>query len=166
MNEKAKKLLTRLLLAFVLVSIGFACGREVGLRSARRASGTGVQATTGDKVVVYSMHLTIPCITCKQIEELTGGLVRTEFRNELETGRLELRSADFQENDELARHYGVGTSTVVVAKFRDGKEIEFRRLDDVWTKVDKPTEFTDYVRRAIRELLTSPSPVKSNGGGS
>ena len=166
MNEKAKKVLTSLLLAFVLVSIGFAWGREVGRRSALRASGPGVQVTTGDKVVVYSMHLTIPCITCKQIEELTGGLVRTEFRNELETGRLELRSADFQEDEELARRYGVGTSTVVVAKFRDGREVEFRRLDEVWTKVNRPSEFTDYVRRAIRELLASPSSVRSNGGDS
>ena len=150
---KAKKIIGRLLLAFVLVSIGFAIGKEVE-RSRVATQAQASPATVGeDKVIVYYMHATFRCVTCNMVESMGEELVRTEFAEFVRAGQLEWRPVDYQENDELARHYNVGGNMIVVAKFRDGKEVESRRLDRVMELAGRRDEFLDYVRSAIRACL-------------
>lgn len=152
---QAKKIIGRLLLAFVLVSIGYAIGREVEKgRAAARAAPARSEAGAGqDKVVVYYLHATFRCVTCNTVESLAEELVRTEFAEAVKAGRLEWRVADFQENGELADRYKVAGNMIVVARFRDGKEVESRRLDRVMELVNNRGEFLSYVRKAVRELL-------------
>lgn len=166
---KAKKIIGRLLLAFVLVSIGFAAGREIARRSGGpggRAGGAGAASTTSaagtrsapdaggaGKVVVYYMHTTFRCITCNRIEALAESVVKGDFAEALGAGRVEWKTLDFQEHDDLAKRYGVGTSTVVVVKVRGGREVAFKRLDEVWTKVNDADAFSRYVSGAVREML-------------
>jgi len=158
----AKKAISSLLLAFVFVSIGFAIGRETTLSRARRMRLGEIPAATQtgapDKVMVYYMHRTIRCVTCNQIEELTGELVRTDFAQELQDGRVEWKQVDFQENEELAKRYNVASSTVVVVRFRGGKEVGHQNLDKVWTLAGNRDEFVKYVSAAIRGAL---SPEKA-----
>jgi hypothetical protein len=40
-----------------------------------------------------------------------------------------------------------------VAKTVDGKVVDFKRLDDVWTLADKTREFNRYVADAIQAYL-------------
>jgi hypothetical protein len=164
---RARKILGRLLTAFVLVSIGFALGKETTRRSRgpspappEPAAGTQPAARPAegappgpDKVIVYYMHATLRCFTCNRMESLAESLVKTDFAEALAQGRLEWRTADFQEQHALAGRYGVGTSTVVVVKVRGGREVGFKRLDEVWTKVNDANEFVRYVGGAIREML-------------
>jgi hypothetical protein len=140
------------LLAFVLVSIGFALGKEVTARRQAPADTTG-PVSGGDKVVVYYLHTTFRCVTCNEIERLTKALLETEFADPMAASKVEWREANFQQDETLAKRYEVVSSCVVVVQVRDGKEAAYQRLDDVWTRYQNPSDFNHYVGSAIKKYL-------------
>ena len=103
---------------------------------------------------MYYLHTTFRCVTCNEIERLTKALLETEFAGDLAAGRIEWREANFQQDESLAHRYEVVSSCVVVARIQGGKEIDFQRLDDVWTRYEDPADFNEYVGAAIRKYLT------------
>lgn len=163
-----KKTLSRLLLAFVLVSIGVAIGKEIERgRAAARSGDAGPSGTTNSpgsttqpttakgeqKVVVYYLHATIRCVTCNAIEAMTDELIRTEFADAIASGRLEWKRVDYLQDEQLASRYNVGGNMVVVARFQDGKEVQAKRLNKVMDLANDRAKFMDYVRSAIVESL-------------
>ncbi len=149
---------TRILLTFVIFSLGFGVGKEFGLRqSATTPGGSGennAHAAPGeDKVIVYYLHTTFRCVTCNNIESMAKEVVETRFADALAAGRIEWREVNFQEREDLAKKYDIASSCVVVVKIEDGRETAFQRLDDVWTLVDKPAAFADYMAAAVRNYL-------------
>lgn len=152
----AKKIISNLLLGFVLISIGVAIGKETAQSEPRPASAEAsatTQPTKSEKVLVYYMHQTFRCVTCNQIEAMAHNVVKTDFASEVANGTIEWRAENFQKNEELAKRYNVVSSSVVVARVKDGKEIAHETLDGVWTLVDKPTDFREYVASAVRAQL-------------
>jgi len=162
----AKEIIAKVLMTFVLISVGFAIGKEVTLRTMvendsaapETSAAAAGQAEQGqDKVIVYYMHGTFRCATCNSIETMAKEVVENDFAEALADGRLEWQVVNFQDNAALARHYGVGTSTLVIAKIEDGKETEFKRLDEVWTKINAPGAFKQYVDEMIEQFLDGVS---------
>jgi len=161
--ESAKRIVARVLIVFVLISIGFALGKETARRSEAPGGGLTPMADAStqpasDKVTVYYMHSTIRCVTCNRIEAYTDSLLKEQFAAPLGDGRLEWKSVNFQEDETLAKRYDVGVSCIVLVRRRAGSDVAHRRLDEVWTKIGDEDEFTRYVGDAVREFL--------NGGGS
>ena len=156
-------LTTRVLLAFVLFTLGFGVGREVGRRQGAATAPAGAVAgsqvatsaavAAADTVTIYYLHATFRCVTCNTIERLAKEVVETEFAADLVAGRIAWYEGDFQVEEDLAKRFDVASSCVVVARQSAGKVIEFQRLDEVWTLVDKPAEFKEYIATAIREYL-------------
>jgi len=164
---KVKQIAARLLTAFVLVSIGYAAGREAG----RRAEGTavapahpgdrangGTAAVRGVRVDVLFLHGSVRCATCNQIESGAREVVERDFAEAMADGRVTWRTANFEAQPDLASRYDVGFSSLVIIRSRDGVEEEFRRLDDVWTAIHDPPALADYVRESLRGLLGDSSP--------
>ncbi len=144
-NGKMKLWISRLLLAFVLVTLGFAWGRK----TAPRAESTGTAESSGAKLIVYSAHMTFRCVECNQIELTTREVLEADFAEELASGIIEFHSVDYMQDAEFARKYDISSSTVILAR-RDGG---FERLDEVWTKTRQPEELVSYLRNAIRSQL-------------
>jgi hypothetical protein len=162
MSSELETMMTTLakyvLLTFAVFTLGFGVGKEVGRRQAGGATavpavGIAVTAPAGNKVVVYYLHATFRCVTCNTIEAMAKEVVEKQFAADLAAGHIAWREADFQADEELAKRFDVASSCVVVAKRVDGKETEFQRLNDVWTLVDKPTEFREYIAAAIKQYL-------------
>jgi len=155
MNVETARIWTaRLLLGFVLITIGFAAGRRTAPMPAPATNETDAPvAETGQQVIVYAAHMTFRCPECTQIEWFARELVESEFADELADGRLEFRTIDYMRDLAFARKYNISSSTVVVIRMDDGKEQGFQRLDEVWTKVKDREAFFDYVRTAIRDSL-------------
>ena len=151
-----KTWITRILLAFAIFTLGFGLGKDVGLR---RTGPPARGASDPDRIVVHYLHATFRCVTCNTIEKMAKGFVENEFRELLATGRIAWQEENFQEREDLARKYDVASSTVVVVRIRDGKEVAFQRLDEVWTLVDKPDAFAKYVGDAIRAYLKADEVV-------
>jgi hypothetical protein len=155
---KWQEIAKRTLLVFVLVSIGFALGKEVTLRRQGSVSGPATADGGANKVVVYYLHTTYRCVTCNAIERLARSLVEREFGEAMKAGHIEWREADFQKDEALARRYAIVSSCVVVADVRNGKEVGFQRLDEVWTRHEDPADFNEYVGAAIRRYLNASRP--------
>lgn len=161
-SEQLTKLATRTLLAFVLISIGFAWGKHVGMRQAvadSPAPAFSPASTAGTQAVVYYLHGTIRCVTCNQIEKQARQTVESGFASELAARKMVWREVDFDKDPTLAKRYDVSASTVVVVRFDNGKETGYQRLDKVWPLVDKPEEFRAYLTTAIRGLLAEKAGV-------
>jgi len=134
-----------LLLAFVFVSIGFSLWRHSVKQTADM-----LPPATGENIVrVYYLHSTFRCATCNTIEKMTKELLDKQYKNELSSGAMSFHEVDFQADEALAKQFGVIASCVVVAAVKDGKTIDFQRLDEVWTLMKDPIAFDKYINNAI-----------------
>jgi hypothetical protein len=151
MSGKLKDIIRNLLLIFVFISIGFALGKY----STARQTSQEEKQNTGftDTVHVYYMHATFRCVTCNTIEKMTKNLLERKFAKGLKTGKIIFSEVNFQKNEVLAKKFDVLSSCVVVAKKENGKITGYERLDKVWTLMNKPDEFNDYLSEAIESFL-------------
>jgi hypothetical protein len=99
------------------------------------------------------MHAMFRCITCNKIEARARQLTKDEFANELSNKILAWEEVNFQENEVLAEKFDIHASCIVVAVVKNGKVESYERLDEVWTLLEKPEEFKNYVRTAIIKAL-------------
>jgi hypothetical protein len=154
----AKHVIARLLLAFVIFSVGYAVGKEVAQRRMAAAvpapvapAGESPAAGEGQETLsVLFLHATFRCTTCNRIEALAKDVVETEFADELASGRIAWRSANFQMEPDLARRYGIGTSSLLLSRSRDGQEVGFENLAEVWTRIGDEASYRQYVADRIR----------------
>jgi hypothetical protein len=151
--EQLKKILSNGLLAFVLISIGFAMGKNSVKPQVVAPELPAV--SSGQQVAVYYLHSTFRCATCNTIESMTRELLEQSYRQQLADGEIVWIEADFQENEALARQFEVAASCVVVAYMRDGEVTDYQRLDEVWTFMKVPEAFNLYVGDAIDAYLSA-----------
>lgn len=157
--QKWKNVLRNLLLSFVLISIGYAIGKNTTLRSAGRSDTLDGGVKSGQYLRVYYTHATVRCETCNNIEKMTHELLEAKFKKELADGRIEWRVFNFQENEVLAKEFDVTTSGVIVALMNGNKVADYERLEEVWTLINDPLDFNSYLEKAILKRLSS------SGGG-
>ena len=170
---KAKKFITFALLAFVAVSIGYLVLSNTQppettlsdtvikppVNDFPNETAALVVPISEEKVVAQYFHGTTRCDTCRAIEALTREALGSGFSEELKTGKLELRSINVDEpaNGHFVEDYQLSTRTVVIARFKDGKQGEWRRLDQVWQLVGDREAFINYVQSETRSLLEQSS---------
>lgn len=152
-SEKLRIIISRILLAFVFVTVGFSIGRRTAPVSVSEGSMIEAVNKGENKVIVYAVHMTFRCPECNQIEWFARALVENEFKDQLDRGEMEFRAVDYMQNTEFALRYNISSSTIVISKIVNGEETGFKRLDEVWTKVGNRDEYFDYVRAAILESL-------------
>ena len=156
MSDRIQTVIKNVLLAFVLVTIGFAMGkrsatrtREASQRETPAPAAATESAEEGIKVIVTYLHATFRCVTCNTIEAMAKETVETRFSKALSSGTIEWRTANYQEREDLAERYEVVAACVVVSKMVNGEETDYQRLDDVWILMKDPSAFEKYVSDAI-----------------
>lgn len=150
---KARRIVRDVLLAFVLISIGVAIGRQMAAGQANPAPPAAPAAATAEKVMVYYFHASFRCMACNAVESTADELIRTEFAAPLQAGRLEWQSVDHFQNGELADRYQVAGNMIVVVRLENGREVSAERLDQVMVLALDSEALRDYVRAAIRRAL-------------
>lgn len=155
--DNFKERLRRILLVFVIFSIGFAFGKhsiQSKTDSPALVKATAEISSSEEGLVrLYYMHAMFRCVTCNSIEEQAKALTDKEFSAELSDKKIEWVEVNFQEDRKLAEKFDVVASCVVVAVVKAGRIESFERLDQVWTLLEKPEEFNAYVRKAIDKAL-------------
>ena len=149
--EKWKNIVKNLLLAFVLVSVGYAIGKNSSIQK----GGTVGNAKSGKYLRVCYTHATVRCETCNNIEKKTHELLESNFKKELADGSIEWQVVNFQENEAFAKQFDVTTSGVVAVLMDGDKVVEYERLDEVWTILGDLPAFNAYLEKAFRKLMTS-----------
>jgi hypothetical protein len=151
-----KNLLTYGLLALALVGAGFAVKQRLAGPASLVESGQGsVAALPGEGVVVTYFTTDVRCPSCHKIEDLTRGTVESGFADKLASGELVFRTVntDMPENRHFVDDYNLVSKTVIVSQRKDGREIGWKNLQDVWMKLSSPGDFEACVRGAIEESL-------------
>lgn len=143
-------IITKVLLLFVIFSIGFAVGKEFS----RTEESFIPEARIEGSVVVYYLRSSFRCWQCNMIEVYTEEIIQEDFNEQTEAGLLEWRVVDYLQNRELADRYNISGNTVVVTRYEDGDEISYILLDQVMEKVLNYDEFMEYVREAINDQLS------------
>ncbi|MDZ4199037.1 MAG: nitrophenyl compound nitroreductase subunit ArsF family protein [Kiritimatiellia bacterium] len=152
-NHRIRIGMTRLLLGFVLVTLGFAWGRQTAPRVGAGSPADRVE-TSSARLVVYAAHTTIRCVGCNQIEATARRVVEEDFAREAAEGEIEFRTLNFSRDPDFARKYAISSSTILLVRRDGGREVAFERLDEVWTKAGTDDELSGYIREAIRAALT------------
>lgn len=108
-------------------------------------------------VKAYYFHGERRCKTCLAIEANTRETIEKGYPEELAQGQLSWLSVDIDQKDNkhFEKEFDLMFSSVILVKFRDGKQVEWKNLQKVWELVwDKPA-FEDYIRNEIKSYLES-----------
>jgi len=154
-----KKILTYALLALALVGAGYAVKQRLGPPTDAKAapemmpSGPSLPA---DGTVVTYFTTNVRCPSCVEIEKLTRGSVEKGFPEQVAGGSLVFRviNTDEPDNRHFVKDYQLVSKTVVVAMRKDGAEVDWKNLQDIWLKLSTPAEFEAYVKTAIEKTFT------------
>jgi hypothetical protein len=151
--EKLKPIISKLLIAFVIFSVGFSFGKNHGnLKSSADSKTTAsTKNVSGGTINVYYMHATFRCVTCNTIESMAKKLLQSNYKSELDNKKIQWKEVNFQKNEELAKRFGVVSSCIVV----EADSERFERLDKVWTLMEQPDEFNSYISSSLNKYLTA-----------
>ncbi len=141
------------LLTLVAVSLG-----TWGVRtfSSARATGGG-EALPADGIVVVNFHPATRCNACREIGTEAQAVVEGGFGAELKSGAMHWRVINFEvyANKHFIKDYGLTTSTIVVVRRKDGRDVEWRRLDAVWDHLFEGPAMRAYLQEQITALNPS-----------
>jgi hypothetical protein len=164
----ARKLISRLLVGFVLFSFGWIAFRSV--RAARDwRPPSCVQAATsqsaaptvdraaeqGSKVIAYYFHVTVRCTTCRAIESYSKEVIHARYAKELAAGQLEWRVVNVQlpENRHFVQDYQLFTKSLVLVRIQNGQQKEYKVLNDTWELVGDKPAMQSFVEKEVRGFL-------------
>jgi hypothetical protein len=111
--------------------------------------------TPNDKVVVYYLHGTRRCATCIKLESYSEEAVTAAFGPQLETGEMEWKTVNYdeEENTHFIEDYQLFTKSVILSRVTEGKETEWKNLDQIWKLVGDKEEFVSYVQMEVANFL-------------
>jgi len=114
-----------------------------------------VYGAADDKVVAYYFHTKFRCHTCHKIEQFTEEALKEYFPEELDIGKLVYKVINIQEkeNKHFVKDYQLFTKSFVLALFKNGEEIRFKNLDQVWQQVGDKQKFYEYIKKETHVFL-------------
>lgn len=107
------------------------------------------------KVIVYYLHNTFRCPSCHKIENYTKEAINTNFVDKLKAGTLEFKVINFDEkaNKHYVEDYQLYTKSVVLSKVKNGKQVEWKNLDKIWTLLGDKAKFQQYMMTETANFL-------------
>jgi len=160
---KPKSLVTVVLVLFVAASLIYLAVKEAGTTSETETAATAEKlADAPHHVIAYYFHGTQRCKTCLHIESTAKEAIEMAYQDELNAGRLEWKAVNFEEeaNAEMANHYELVASSLVIVEFENGEETRWKTLDRVWELAWDDEPFNTYVVAEVGKFLT---PENSDG---
>ena len=150
----------KLLLTIALCLAAAAAGALYLTRSEKALAVSKTEpGPSGTKVVAYYFHLTARCTTCRTIESYSREVIEERFAGELTKGRLEYKMVNVQlaENRHFVKDYQLFTKSLVLVRFENGKQAEYKVLNDTWQLVGDKQSMQAYVEREVRGYLARVS---------
>jgi len=168
---KPKMVITAILVVFVIVSAAFLIIQEtrdaVEPVSVVKAAITAPDQMTSDAVsekkmtsesdvdIVYYFHTTARCPSCLKIEAYTKEAVEENFQKKIDDKSLlwKMVKVDEQSNRHFIQDFQLITKSVVLVKYRDGKKMEWKNLDQVWHLLGDKTAFQNYITNEVKAFI-------------
>jgi thiol-disulfide isomerase/thioredoxin len=150
----SKRLISVTLLVFVLFSICFFVWSEF-IRDAYGNQNEPALKASESKVIVYYFHGTYRCTTCLTIEQYSHEAVEFYFSKEIQEGKLQFTVLNVDEppNKHFIKDYKLYAQSLVVVLYKDGKQVKWKNLEEIWNLVDYRYKFYEYVKNEVEEVL-------------
>ena len=125
------------------------------------------QDAVADGVVAFYFHGNVRCATCRKIEAYADEAIHSGFASALEDGALVWRvvNIDEPEDKHFIEDFELVTRSVVLAEYRDGEVLRWKKLDKVWQLVRSKDDFVEYVQDEASEFLARTSHQLSAAAG-
>jgi hypothetical protein len=158
--------LTVVLLLFVAISLGVAVAKIV--RHGRQPIAISeTQSTEGenkassddppmrDCVIVYYFHSNTRCESCRKVEAYGQDAVKDGFADKLKSGGIAWHAVNYETpgNEHYVVDYQLVAPNLVLAIFKDGKQVNWAALKEVVDEVGDKTTFTNLLQRRLREFI-------------
>lgn len=165
---KAKTIVTTLLLLFVTASFVFLTVKEhkgdqkeqkTEIKQPKTEKSVVKTVAKKSETVVYYFHGNRRCRTCRTIEHYTKEAVNTAFEKEIKSGKMVFKSINLEQSqhEHFVKDYQLSTRSVVLSQQKDGKEVNWKRLDRVWELVRSKPDFITYVQGELKTIIQEHS---------
>ena len=141
----------------VLITL-FICFFMVGISNGEKKN-EGKTSNPADKAArtytAYYFHGNFRCDNCKKIEEYSRETIERYFAEELKTKKLTFTiiNTDLPEHKHFIEDYQLFTRSLVIAEFKDGKQVRWKNLAKVWNYLNDRDAFYEYVKSEIENYL-------------
>jgi len=107
-------------------------------------------------VTAYYFHNTHRCKTCLTIERNAKDAIQRNFSKEIASGRLKFLPLNMEEkeNQHFIKEYQLYSSSLILVKFRNGKQEKWENLQQVWFLIKDMEKFYQYVRDGVSQFLS------------
>ena len=119
-----------------------------------------------DGVKVYYLHGNTRCPTCRTIEADAEQAILDAFTDDLKSGKIQWQVINYESpgNEHYATDYEVVAPNVVLAMFKDGKQVKWKGLPEVWEHVGDKAKYFAFVQNSLREFLGRPQVARQGVG--
>jgi hypothetical protein len=140
-------------LCLILSSLLF-FGDLRGAEPAKDPVGASQEAPDAQVLVTY-FYTTYRCPTCKKLEAYSRQAIEEGFPRELEEKKIVFSTynVDEPENSHYTEDYELVTKSLIISLTRNGKEIKWTNLADIWKLVGNQEKFKAYVRSETQAYL-------------
>lgn len=108
-----------------------------------------------DGVVVYYFHGTQRCFTCNKMESLAEVVLDTRFAEKLAAGSVVFKPINTEEdaNRHFVNDFSLVTKAVVMVERKDGQDVTWRKLDQIWDKISEDEIYQEYIAENLTACL-------------
>jgi len=114
-----------------------------------------VQNKDTGTVMAYYFHGNFRCYNCFTIEQYSKEAIEKYFPEQLKNGRLSFSviNTDMPENEHFIKAYQLYTRSLIIAEFKNGKQVRWANLAKVWDYIKDRDAFYNYVKTEIEKAL-------------
>jgi hypothetical protein len=107
------------------------------------------------KIIAYYFHGTHRCTTCLTIERYSREAIEKYFSEEIREGILEFKALNVEEpeNRHYIQDYQLYTKSLVLALYKDDKQLKWKNLSEVWSYVGDKEKFYQFVKDETERFL-------------
>ncbi len=135
-------------LLVALMGAGLVCGASL-------AADEPAKAQPSDYIQAFYFHATYRCKTCTTIEQYSRDTIETNFKEQLDKGTLRFAEVNFDEpeNRHYLQDYKLTYRSLVIVRYKDGKQVLFKNLDKIWQLKGNKADFSNYVKTEVEAFL-------------
>jgi len=109
------------------------------------------------QTVIYYFMTTYRCRSCNYIENTTRASIEQYFAEQIKNGSVvfKMLNIDEEQNKHFVNEYGLYTKSVVLSSVKDGKQLKWKNLDQVWNLIGQDESFKTYISSEIKSFIGS-----------
>jgi len=148
-------MMKRLKLSRVVPAISLLCFLLGANPATAKAAPDGSQKKNGSTVIAYYFHGDYRCYNCMTIEQYSKEAIEKYFPAQLKNGKLtfEVINIDQPENTHFVKDYQLYTRTLIIAEFKNGKQVRWTSLTKIWDYIKDRDAFYNYVKAETEKAL-------------